>query len=154
MNYRAYLLEKCYNKRNKKCLKVGYMAKRRYRRKGQRLSIWEEIDWTVNPDTVRDVAAVVLIIVGLITFLGPFNLSGSFGRFLPTVSLPRCLHQREKLPSWTGQRNPAPVASPCMSTSSPPLPRNSRQARRRSKNFPRSLAAATACHRRSSRPQW
>lgn len=57
------------------------MAKRKYRRKGQRLSIWEELDWTMNPDTTRDVVAVILIILGFIIFLGMFNLAGSFGRF-------------------------------------------------------------------------
>lgn len=57
------------------------MARRKYRRKGQRLSIWEELDWTMNPDTTREAAAVVLIILGIIIFLGWFNLAGSFGRF-------------------------------------------------------------------------
>lgn len=58
------------------------MARRRkYRRKGQRLSIWEELDWTMNPDTTREVAAVILLILGIIIALGMFNLAGSFGRF-------------------------------------------------------------------------
>ncbi|HLB95524.1 MAG TPA: DNA translocase FtsK [Patescibacteria group bacterium] len=57
------------------------MAKRKYRRKGQRLSIWEELDWTMNPDTTRDVVAVILMILGLIIVLGMFNLAGGFGRF-------------------------------------------------------------------------
>lgn len=57
------------------------MARRKYRRKGQRLSIWEELDWTMNPDTTREIIAVVLLILGLIIFLGMFNLAGSFGRF-------------------------------------------------------------------------
>lgn len=63
------------------------MAKRKYRRKGQRLSIWEELDWTMNPDTTRDVVAVLLLILGLIIFLGMFNLAGSFGRFFYQLSL-------------------------------------------------------------------
>ncbi|MFA6492846.1 MAG: DNA translocase FtsK [Patescibacteria group bacterium] len=62
------------------------MAKRKYRRKGQRLSIWEELDWTMNPDTTRDVVAVVLLILGFIIFLGMFNLAGSFGRFFIRLS--------------------------------------------------------------------
>ncbi len=61
--------------------------KRKYRRKGQRISIWEELDWTINPDTSRDVAAVILIILGLIIFLGMFNLAGSFGRFFIRLSV-------------------------------------------------------------------
>lgn len=54
---------------------------RKYRRKGQKLSIWEELDWTMNPDTTREIIAVALLILGLIIFLGMFNLAGSFGRF-------------------------------------------------------------------------
>ncbi len=54
---------------------------RRYRRKGQRLSIWEGLDWSVNPDTAREVAGVILVILGLIILLGMFNFAGSFGRF-------------------------------------------------------------------------
>jgi len=57
------------------------MARRKYRRKGQRLSIWESLDWTMNPDTTREVVAVILLILGIIIFLGMFNLAGSFGRF-------------------------------------------------------------------------
>jgi DNA segregation ATPase FtsK/SpoIIIE, S-DNA-T family len=63
------------------------MAKRKYRRKGQRLSIWESLDWTMNPDTTRDIAAVVLGILGLIAVLGMFNLAGSFGRFFIRTSV-------------------------------------------------------------------
>jgi len=63
------------------------MARRKYRRKGQRLSIWEELDWTMNPDTTRDVVAVILIILGLIIFLGMFNFAGSFGRFFYQLSI-------------------------------------------------------------------
>lgn len=60
---------------------------RKYRRKGQKLSIWESLDWTMNPDTTREVAAVVLIIIGIITLLGWFNLAGSFGRFFIRLSV-------------------------------------------------------------------
>ena len=65
------------------------MARRKYRRKGQKLSIWEGLDWTMNPDTTREVAAVILLILGLIILLGWFNLAGSFGRFFyrGTISL-------------------------------------------------------------------
>jgi len=62
---------------------------RRYRRKGQKLSLWEGLDWSVNPDTTREIIGVVLIIIAVITFLGWFNLAGSFGRFfiLSSVAL-------------------------------------------------------------------
>ena len=62
------------------------MAKRKYRRKGQRLSIWENLDWTMNPDTAREVAAVVLIITGIIILLGIFGWAGSFGHFFYRLS--------------------------------------------------------------------
>ncbi len=62
------------------------MARRKYRRKGQRLSIWEELDWTMNPDTLRDVVAVTLLLLGVIILLGLFGLAGSFGRFFIRLS--------------------------------------------------------------------
>lgn len=60
---------------------------RRYRRKGQKLSIWEGLDWSVNPDTTREIIGVVLIILAIITLLGWFNLAGSFGRFFIRTSV-------------------------------------------------------------------
>lgn len=63
------------------------MARRKYRRKGQRLSIWEELDWTMNPETTRDVVAVILVLLGLIILLGMFNLAGSFGRFFIRLAI-------------------------------------------------------------------
>lgn len=62
------------------------MARRKYRRRGQRLSIWEDLDWTMNPDTTREVVAVILLILGSIILLGMFNLAGSFGRFFIRLS--------------------------------------------------------------------
>ncbi len=63
------------------------MAKRKYRRKGQKLSIWEELDWSMNPDTAREVAAVILLILGLIVILGMFNLAGGFGHFFMRLAV-------------------------------------------------------------------
>jgi len=62
------------------------MAKRKYRRKGQKLSIWEGIDWTMDPETTREVIAVVLLILGIIILLGLFGLAGSFGHFFIRLS--------------------------------------------------------------------
>lgn len=62
------------------------MGKRKYRRKGQRLSVWEELDWSINPDTTREVAAVILVLLGIIIFLGMFNFAGAFGRFFFRLS--------------------------------------------------------------------
>ena len=61
--------------------------KRKYRRKGQRLSVWEELDWSLNPDTAREVGAVILLILGLVILLGMFNFAGSFGRFFIRTSV-------------------------------------------------------------------
>ncbi|MBM2820795.1 MAG: putative cell division FtsK/SpoIIIE [Candidatus Berkelbacteria bacterium] len=63
------------------------MARRKYRRKGQRLSIWETLDWSMNPDTTREIVAVILILLGIIALLGMINAAGSFGRFIFQVSI-------------------------------------------------------------------
>lgn len=60
------------------------MGKRKYRRRGQRISVIEaiqEADWTMNPETTRDVAAMVLLILGVVITLGMFGLAGNFGKF-------------------------------------------------------------------------
>ncbi len=62
------------------------MAKRHYRRRGQRLSVWESLDWTINPDTSREVGGVIILILGLIILLGFFGAAGGFGRFFSRLS--------------------------------------------------------------------
>lgn len=64
----------------------GTMGKRKYHRKGQRLSIWDEMDWSVNPDTTHSTVAIVLIILGVIILLGLFGLAGAFGNFFIRLS--------------------------------------------------------------------
>jgi len=59
---------------------------RKYRRKGQKLSVWEELDWSMEPDTTRSVVAVILIILGIIILLGLFGLAGAFGGFFLRLS--------------------------------------------------------------------
>jgi len=54
---------------------------RHYRRRGSKVSIWEALDWQINPDTTREVTAVVLFILGILVLLGIFGLAGNFGRF-------------------------------------------------------------------------
>lgn len=63
------------------------MGKRKYRRKGQKLSVWEGLDWSIEPDTTRSVVSVILLILGLIIFLGMFGLAGVFGAFFIHLSL-------------------------------------------------------------------
>lgn len=54
------------------------MARRRkYKRKKE--SIWEKYDWSVDPDTFREVVAVILFILGLFFLLSIFSLAGKFG---------------------------------------------------------------------------
>jgi len=56
---------------------------RKYRRRGSKLSeIMEGLDWTINPETTREVIAVVLLLLGLIGILGIFSKAGSLGHFL------------------------------------------------------------------------
>ena len=62
------------------------MAKRKYHRHGQKVSIWESLDWKVNPDTTREASGVILIILGLVIFLGMFGQAGAFGHFFISLS--------------------------------------------------------------------
>ncbi|MEI6039874.1 MAG: DNA translocase FtsK [Candidatus Berkelbacteria bacterium] len=62
------------------------MAKRRYHRRGQQVSVWESLDWKINPDTTREAAGVILIILGLIILLGEFSLAGVVGHFFINLS--------------------------------------------------------------------
>jgi len=41
----------------------------------------KSIDWSLNPDTIREISAVVLIILGLLFILSIFNLAGKVGLF-------------------------------------------------------------------------
>ncbi len=62
------------------------MAKRKYHRRGEKVSIWELLEWKINPETTRETAGVVLIILGVIIFLGLFGLAGNFGHFFINLS--------------------------------------------------------------------
>jgi S-DNA-T family DNA segregation ATPase FtsK/SpoIIIE len=61
---------------------------RKYRRRGKNSLIHaiKEADWTLNPDTVREIVAVILLVLGIITLLGIFGLAGSFGSFFSRLS--------------------------------------------------------------------
>jgi S-DNA-T family DNA segregation ATPase FtsK/SpoIIIE len=63
------------------------VGKRKYRRKGQKLSVWEGLDWSIEPETTRSVISVILLILGLIIFLGMFGLAGAFGAFFIRLSV-------------------------------------------------------------------
>lgn len=62
------------------------MGKRKYHRKGQRLSIWEELDWSIRPEIAHDVIAVSLLLLGVIILLGEFSLAGAFGHFFIRIA--------------------------------------------------------------------
>ncbi|MCL5795452.1 MAG: hypothetical protein M1338_03775, partial [Patescibacteria group bacterium] len=51
--------------------------RRKYKKKGE--SIWEKYDWSINPDTMREILAVVFLVVGLFLLLSIFSLAGTFG---------------------------------------------------------------------------
>lgn len=57
------------------------MAKRKYRRKKDQPSFLDSLDWKINPDTTREALGVILILLGLIIFLGMFGLAGVLGHF-------------------------------------------------------------------------
>lgn len=54
------------------------MARRRKYRK-QKESIWEKYDWSINPETMREIFAVILFILGIFFLLSIFSLAGRFG---------------------------------------------------------------------------
>ena len=45
-------------------------------------SFWEKQDWSMNPDTSREIGAVALSIVGLLLLLSVFNIAGKLGVYL------------------------------------------------------------------------
>ncbi len=51
--------------------------KRKYKKKGK--GFWEDIDWSMDPDTVREVGSVVLFIVGALFTLSIFGAAGKVG---------------------------------------------------------------------------
>ena len=65
----------------------GGIIARKYRRKGQKLSVLGSLDWSIDPDTTRSVVAIVLLIIGTIILLGLFGLAGSFGHFFVRLSI-------------------------------------------------------------------
>ena len=50
--------------------------KRKYRKNE---SIWEKYDWSMNPETTREIAAVILSILGILLLLSVFGLAGKLG---------------------------------------------------------------------------
>jgi len=59
------------------------MARRRKRRTKRKSAPWtEHFDWSINPETIREVAAVLFVVVGLIAILALFGAAGAFGTWL------------------------------------------------------------------------
>ncbi len=56
------------------------MAKRR--RRASRRSILNYFDWSINPDTLREAAAALLVVVGLVGVLALFGFGGAVGQSL------------------------------------------------------------------------
>ncbi|OGD65999.1 hypothetical protein A3F08_01030 [Candidatus Berkelbacteria bacterium RIFCSPHIGHO2_12_FULL_36_9] len=55
------------------------MSRKRKYRKHQ--SIWEKYDWSVNPETSREIITLILTIIGLFLILSISSVAGSLGNF-------------------------------------------------------------------------
>lgn len=58
------------------------MARRRKYKKRKRESIWEKYDWSTNPETMREIGAVIFFILGLVFLLSIFGIAGTAGIFI------------------------------------------------------------------------
>jgi len=58
-----------------------FRRKRRYstRRRRRLPTIWDSLVWAVEPDTAREIIAIILILLGFLFALGLFGLAGTFG---------------------------------------------------------------------------
>lgn len=58
--------------------------RRRYssRRRRRLPTIWDNLVWAVDPDTAREITAIILVVFGLLFGLGLFGLAGGFGETL------------------------------------------------------------------------
>jgi S-DNA-T family DNA segregation ATPase FtsK/SpoIIIE len=58
-----------------------FSRRRRYssRRRKRVPTIWDNLVWAVEPDTAREIIAIILSVLGLLFALGLFRLAGSFG---------------------------------------------------------------------------
>lgn len=57
------------------------MARRRKYKK-RKESIWEKYDWSTNPETMREIGAVIFFIFGLVFLLSIFGIAGKAGVFI------------------------------------------------------------------------
>jgi len=55
--------------------------RRRYssRRRKRLPTIWDNLVWAVDPDTAREIVAIILLVLGFLFALGLFRLAGGFG---------------------------------------------------------------------------
>ncbi|TSC93610.1 MAG: Uncharacterized protein CEN91_192, partial [Candidatus Berkelbacteria bacterium Licking1014_85] len=44
-----------------------------------------KFDWTVDPQTIREIVAIILFVAGILTVLSMFNLSGAIGENIMTL---------------------------------------------------------------------
>ncbi|MEX0594699.1 MAG: hypothetical protein WD157_01195, partial [Patescibacteria group bacterium] len=61
---------------------MGLFRRRRSygsRRRKRLPTIWDILVWAVDPDTAREIVAVILLLLALLFGLGLFRLAGSFG---------------------------------------------------------------------------
>ena len=58
------------------------MARRRKRRSVDAPPLLQSLDWSINPDTVREIGAVLLAVLGVIVLLAAFGSGGGVGQLL------------------------------------------------------------------------
>ncbi len=60
--------------------------KRSYRRRPRQETIWDQLNWAIDPDTTREAIGFILVVLGILILLGLFNLAGAFGDFMISSS--------------------------------------------------------------------
>ena len=68
---------------------MGLFRRRRryYSRRRRRLpTIWDNLVWAVDPDTAREIVAIILLLLGFLFGLGLFRLAGAFGETMLRLS--------------------------------------------------------------------
>lgn len=53
--------------------------KRPYRRRQRQETIWDQLNWNIDPDTAREAIGFILVVLGVLILLGLFGLAGTFG---------------------------------------------------------------------------
>ncbi|MBI4948080.1 DUF87 domain-containing protein [Candidatus Berkelbacteria bacterium] len=63
-----------------------FSRRRRYSRRKRVPTLKDNLVWAVEPDTAREIIAIILLILGVLFGLGLFNLAGDFGQTFSKIS--------------------------------------------------------------------